>query len=57
MNSTPTPSALRPYALLLGRRWSDLEFEQQAAVRKGLREGVLTLDSDRRVRPVHSTHA
>lgn len=43
-------SPLRPYGLILGRRWSDLEFEDQAAVRLGLRQGVLALDADRRVR-------
>ena len=42
-------SPLLGYGLILGRRWSDLEFEDQAAVRQGLRQGILTLDADRRV--------
>lgn len=47
-------SPLRPYNLILGRRWSDLEFEARCAVRQGLRAGLLTLDSERRVRAVQT---
>jgi len=50
--STTQSSPLHGYGLILGRRWSDLEFEDRAAVRLGLRRGLLTLDADRRVRPV-----
>jgi hypothetical protein len=42
-------SPLRPYNLLLGRRWSELEFEEQAAFRKGRSLGLLTLDAQKRV--------
>jgi len=39
-----TPSS--QYAHLLGRRWNDLEVEQQAHVRILARAGLVTLRSD-----------
>jgi hypothetical protein len=43
-NNSPTQtSPLAPYKHLIGREWSNLEFEQQCHVRRGLREGILTM--------------
>ena len=42
MAHTPTSQ----YAHLLGRRWNDLEFEEQAHVRSLLRAGLVTLRCD-----------
>lgn len=53
-HSIPKDSPLYGYGRILGRRWSDLEFEDQCAVRLGCRQGVLTLDAARRVVPVQT---
>lgn len=34
-----------PYAYLIGRLWSRLEFEEQAHARRGMREGFIYIES------------
>ena len=62
-NTTKRRRGLDPtqYSHLLGRRWNDLEVEQQAHVRSLMRAGLVTLrrpaaHAERFVAPVQTSH-